>query len=572
LKEGARLSMTDAVMRSSLLAALLAALAALALAAAPASAVETGVNETMDQNLPLGRTAQDLGADWVRIWGTWESAEPSPGRYDQAYLDNLAAKAADAKARGVKVLMIIARTPGWASGGGPSIAPPDDPARFGAFMGEIARRIPAVDAWELWNEPDGPEFFLGGPQPGAYAAMVKAAYPAIKAVQPADTVVLGGMVGNDMDFLEQLYGRGLQGSFDAVGVHTDTACLVNSPDVIYRDEQGRVGRYTFTGYREVHAVMSRHGDGAKPIWMTELGWNTQSTAPNSCNVGMWAGTKPLGVSEAQQAQFLTHAYRCLAADPFVQTALWFGVQDIPGSRHAAGFGLYRADRSAKPAAAAFRGLDGGIPAAPCGGAVDTSGPRIVIAKPTRGQRKFVGMFPIDAKAVDSAGGVGIRKIEILADGKFSRSYGDGHALMRAFWPSREWKVGSRHTITFKGTDEAGNTTSKSIRVRKVRRLPKIRTAAALAVEQLDPATVKVTGRVTSRKAHAAKLRGKAFVVFQRQGSAQRWKTVRRIAGRASRAVDLTQRLAPGSWRVYLHYPGRKRFKTSRSRPVAFQLA
>ena len=42
-----------------------------------------------------------------------------------------------------------------------------------------------------------------------------------------------------------------------------------------------IGRYVFTGYREVRATMLAHGDD-KPVWMTELGWNTQSTAPGSC--------------------------------------------------------------------------------------------------------------------------------------------------------------------------------------------------------------------------------------------------------------------------------------------------
>jgi hypothetical protein len=562
-------------MRSHLATLLLTLLAALAFAAAPASAVETGVNETMAQNVPLGRTAGDLGADWVRVWGTWESAEPSPGQLDGAYIDYLAGKVADAKARGIKVLMIMGRTPGWASGGKPAIAPPNDPAQFGRFMGEIARRIPAVDAWELWNEQDGPEFWLDGPQPGVYAAMVKAAYPAIKAAQPNDTVVTGGMIGNNMDFLAQLYDHGAQGYFDAVGVHTDTACLTNGPDVIYRDERGRIGQYSFTGYREVHAVMSAHGDGAKPIWMTELGWNTQSTAPNSCSVGKWKGTKPLGVSEEEQAKFLTQAYRCLAADPFVQTALWFGVQDIPGSAHAGGFGLYRSDKSAKPSAAAFRALDGGIPAERCGGVIDTTGPEIQIAKPLDGAR-FVDVLPIDAKALDTAGGVGIRRIEIWADGKFSRSFGNGHALMRSFWPVADWKRG-KHTLTFKAEDEADNVSTKTITVYKVRRLPKVPTTATLALEQLDPTTVKVTGAVRSPKAHAAaKLRGKAFVVFQKRVTTAKgklkWRTKHRIARRARRGVDVTKSIAPGSWRVFLKYPGRKGFKKSRSKPVAFQIA
>src|SRR5215218_7840293 len=558
-------------MRSRLATLLIALTAACAAAAAPASAVETGVNETMTQTLAVGQTAAELGADWVRVWGTWENAEPNPGQFNQSYLDMLAGKAADAKARGVKVLMIVGRTPAWANGGRGATAPPADPAQFGAFMGELARRIPAVDAWEIWNEADGAEFWLGGPDPAGYAALLRAAYPAVKAAQPGDVVVTGGMVGNNMDFLEQLYTHGAQGSFDAVGVHTDTACLTDGPDVIYRDEQGRVGRYTFTGYREVHAVMSRHGDGAKPIWMTELGWNTQSTAPSSCNVGTWKGTKPLGVDEQQQAEFLTQAYRCLATDPFVQAALWFGIQDIPGSAHAGGFGLYRWDKSAKPAAAAFRALDGGIAAQPCGGVIDTTGPRIVIAKPTDGAR-FVGMFPIDAKAVDVPGGAGIQKIEIYADGRFSRSYGNGHAVMRAFWPSREWKNGSTHTITFKGWDEADNTTSRTITVKKARRLPKARTAATLALERLAPGIVKVTGAVTTPLARSARrVRGKAVVVFQRRAGAG-WRTVHRIKRRAGRAVAVTKALEPGSWRVLLRYAGRKGFKQSRSKPVTFAVA
>jgi hypothetical protein len=542
----------------------LALLAWLALAA-PAPAVETGVNETMEQTLPVGDTAAQLGADWVRLWGTWEGGEPTPGAIDQNYVNWIGDKVTAAKQRGVKVLVVIARTPGWANGGRPGIAPPADPARFGAYMGELARRLPGVDAWEVWNEQDGHEFWLGGPQPAVYTAMLKASYAAIKAVQPNDIVVTGGTIGNNMDFMEQLYAHGVQGSFDAVGVHTDTACLTDGPGVFYRDPRGRVGQYSFTGYREVHAVMRRHGDGAKPIWLTELGWNTQTTAPNSCPVGEKKGTKPLGVTEEEQSRFLTAAYRCLAADPFVQVALWFGVQDIPGSLHAAGFGLYRRDRSAKPAAGAFRALDAGIAPASCGGVVDASGPSIEIAEPLDGTR-FVDMIDIDAEGVDSPGGVGIARIKLYADGRFERTFGDGHARIAPFWPSRYWKRG-RHTLTFKAIDEAGNVITKSVTVYKVRRL---RTSARLTLEQVDPSTVKVAGGVTARAA-AEKLGGRAAVVFQKRARGK-WKTVHRIRRRASRPVAVTQRIKPGSWRVFLRYPGRKGFKQSRSKPLRFEIA
>lgn len=552
---------------------LLALLAVLALAA-PARAVEVGVNETLNQTRPTAQTAAELGAGWVRLWASWESAEPGPGTWDPHVLANMNQSVTAAKAKGLKVLMVVQRSPAWASGGKGGTQPPSDPATFGTAMGGFAAQVPGVDAWELWNEEDETIFWAGGADPAKYAAMVKAAYPAIKAVQPNDIVVTGATVGNNFEFIEALYANGIKGSFDAIGVHTDTACLVVGPDSHYRDETGRIGRYTFTGYREVHNVMAAHGDADKPIWMTELGWNTQSTAAGSCNTGMWAGQKPLGVSEQQQAEFLTQAYRCLAADPYIGVAFWFGLQDIPGARYAGSYGLFRLNGSPKPAAAAFGALAGGIAPQPCGGVVDTSGPEIVIAKPTDGQ-KFVGMFPVDAKAVDSPGGVGIQKIEIYEDGKFSRSYGNGHAVMRAFWPSREWKIGSTHKITFKGWDNADNTTSRTITLTKVRKLPKVTTSAALAFEQLDATTVKVTGQVTSLKAHAAKLRGKAFVVFQKQVTVKgktKWKRIHRIGRRASRAVDLTQTLTPGRWRVYLQYPGRKGFKKSRSKPYVFQVA
>ena len=66
-----------------------------------------------------------------------------------------------------------------------------------------------------------------------------------------------------------------------------------------------MGRFSFTGYREVHDVMTANGDGAKGVWMTEIGWNTGSRKPSSCRDGAVAGTRAEGVSEKTQARFLS---------------------------------------------------------------------------------------------------------------------------------------------------------------------------------------------------------------------------------------------------------------------------
>jgi hypothetical protein len=444
------------------------ALAALVLAlacAAPARAVETGVNETLSHTVPLPLTAGKLGADWVRMWALWQDMEPAPGAYSQHLIAQMNGRIAALKSRGVKVLVVVHRAPAWASGGRGGIAPPSDPASFGRFMGEIAQRVPGADAWELWNEPDSGEFWAGGADPAAYAALLRSAYPAIKAVQPSDVVVTGGMVGNNMDFLAALYANGAQGSFDAVGVHTDTACLTSGPDSYYRDERGRVGRYTFSAYREVHAVMTDHGDGAKPIWMTELGWNTQR---GRCNVGEKAGKKPLGVSARRQARFLRAAYSCVAADPFLGVAIWFGLQDIPGSRHARGFGLYRRSKKGKPAAKAFRRLERGVrPRGGCGGYVDRAPPTIQVRSPRDGSR-FRDKISVRVRAFDNRGGSGIGRISMALDGQHVRSWGGSGGSIAPWWGSADWKPGP-HTLTFSVRDYAQNATTVSVLVEKLRR-------------------------------------------------------------------------------------------------------
>ena len=50
--------------------------------------------------------------------------------------------------------------------------------------------------------------------------------------------------------------------------------------------------------------MTANGDGAKGVWMTEIGWNTGSRKPRSCRDGAVAGTRAEGVSEKTQARFL----------------------------------------------------------------------------------------------------------------------------------------------------------------------------------------------------------------------------------------------------------------------------
>ena len=443
--------------------------AALAVTAAPAQGAESGVNLALNQNVDGPANAQRLRVGWVRIFVGWSIAEPGRRDFDRNYLGSVADQAAAFRARGVKVLLVAQSTPGWAAGPrGPGEAPPANPATYGEFVAELARSVPAADAIEIWNEPDSEIFWRGAPDPAGYAGLLRASYSRIKAVRPDVTVVTGGMVGNHYEFLQGIYAAGGGGNFDAVGVHTDTACLLTSPAEYYRDPNGRVGRYSFTGYREVHDVMTANGDGAKGVWMTEIGWGTGSRKPRSCRDGAVAGTRAEGVSERTQARFLRLAYRCLAADPAVRVALWFSLQDVgKGAGYGDHLGLIRSSGKRKPAFKAMRKVrNGKVRAARCGGVSDRAAPSLAVARPSEGAVLTDGEnLPVRVTARDNRGGVGMRRIELHVDGRQVRTWGGG--TVRSSWFGFRALGYGEHAVEIRALDHARNVTVRRFTVRKV---------------------------------------------------------------------------------------------------------
>ena len=85
----------------------------------------------------------------------------------------------------------------------------------------VSHADPVIRDWEVWNEPDTAAFFNGTPQ--QYAFMLRAAHDAIKAVDPAEDVVLGGISGvAGMDWLGQAFatpGADAAHAFDTANVH-----------------------------------------------------------------------------------------------------------------------------------------------------------------------------------------------------------------------------------------------------------------------------------------------------------------------------------------------------------------
>jgi hypothetical protein len=250
-----------------------------------------------------------------------------------------------------------------------------------------------------------------------------------------------------------------------VAVHTDTACNITSPDVYeYNQDTTTVNQYFFLGFTGIHALMAANGDGAKPIYMTEIGW---SSTDAECTTGEWAGKQAGGVSEATQARYLQQAYHCLAQPQYsyVKAAMWFEMYN--GGADAApidNYGLLNADYSPKPAFAAFEqeSLSGDQLSGPCG---DFNGPAITILQPTQGEH-YSGSLKVAVSASSPSNGV--RVITIRLSKSTLVQFVPKHSATQ-FSGSINWKSAAKltpgpHTITVTVTDNLGNVSTAEIQV------------------------------------------------------------------------------------------------------------
>jgi hypothetical protein len=535
---------------------LLALLAALMVAPAGAHAAQPGVNIVGAGDVP---EAAATGAKTVRVFA----------RRDQ--FPNVAAPAyasfksivTSARSRGMGVVFVLVGDP---SGGFTPPTPSDFASWAGQFAGQMAS-VGGAAAYEVWNEEDDSLFWSGTPDAAQYAAIARAAYPAIKTADPGAKVLLGPLTGNNYDFLQQLYANGIAGSFDAVSVHTDNACLVDPPSSYYRDN-GNVARFTFLGFRTVHDVMVAHGDGAKPIWMTELGWTTTTS---TCARGMWAGQKLSGVTEAQQAANLKEAYHCLAGYPYVEAGLWFTLKDTNGNGDELDhYGLQRIDAGHKPSWEAFHSVatQGDQLTGGCG---DFDAPSLTVTSPGTNEQ-YVQVLTIGAVATDATN---VARITFQADGKEIRNFtgtavGSGKAV-RLDWQGAKKLSFGPHTITVIALDPQGNVSTKSVRVTRVKKLAAtLKTKMKLGkVKRGKARNASISGRVS--KSAKQGLSGKVRVYWQ-QKRGKKWKTIHGGLKPANKPFTFKQKLKrTGQWRVRVKYVNVAPYKSSTATSKAFRV-
>ena len=261
-------------------------------------------------------SARALHAKVVRTDLPWSAFEPQAAQTMSApalaFADHVIDDAASA---GLRVIITVDSTPCWDSTAPPALLrkckpgsftaanswPPKNPSDYAAFVAFLARRYGSkLAAIEVWNEPDqsNEKYFAGPNKPARYAAILRAAYPAIKQADPQLTVLGGSLVGSNGSFLKALYAAGIKGFYDGLSVH------------FYN--------LTLASLRAIHEVQLAAGDNT-PLWLDEFGWT--SCWPHRIEQEQGC------VTTQTQASNLANAFRSFAQAPYLAAAVVYKLQD-----------------------------------------------------------------------------------------------------------------------------------------------------------------------------------------------------------------------------------------------------
>ena len=301
--------------------------------------ISGGIPAEVDRQIAVARK---LHAKVVRTDVPWSSLEPLvPSQIDQralAFLDHLMA---DASAAGIRVIATVDSSPCWASSAPVSLLhqcaqgrsglasawPPTNPANYAAFVAYLAQRYGTrLAAIEIWNEPDQANqlYFAGPDKPQRYAAILRAAYPAIKQANPNVPVLAGSLVGANGVFLRALYAAGIKGYYDGLAVHFYTLTLAS--------------------LRSIHEVQLASGD-TKPLWLDEFGWS-------SCWPRYRIQQEQGCVTPQIQARNIADTFRSLARTPYIAAEVLYQLRGSISEN----FGVLNATGNQKPAFAALSGV------------------------------------------------------------------------------------------------------------------------------------------------------------------------------------------------------------------------
>jgi hypothetical protein len=310
-----------------------------------------------------GGTVWRFSLQWATVSPTQppslaDAANPSWSGYNWTAADAIVR---DIGAAGLQPLIVILDAPTWAEGPkrpSSSVAPAGtwDPSAswYGAFATALATRysgtfvdpldssepLPAVRYWEAWNEPNlavylTPQWTAANKpaSPAIYRSLLDAFYTSVKAVAPQDEVAGGttapfGDPPGGQRMPPVTFWRALLCL--SSGKHPHATCHAHAymdalshhpyplgPPTTHAVDPGDISVPDLAKVTSLVPIAERAGTllprGPKPLWITELSWDTNPPNPN-------------GLSPALQAQYLEGALYVLWREG-TSIITWWNLRD-----------------------------------------------------------------------------------------------------------------------------------------------------------------------------------------------------------------------------------------------------
>lgn len=191
----------------------------------------------------------------------------------------------------------------------------------------VSRYKNQVKVWEVWNEPDSPDYLiLNNPQ--TYIPILETAFREIKQIDPTATVLVGGLSWPNVDFARDLYEK--SGKFDALAFHI-YSCNDYFASGNFSSIEGDLLR--------LKEVVSKYKGGRK-AWITELGCSTSNH-----------------LSESQQAEYLKKIIPYLFNLGFIEKILLYNIRNYNyGDSYEDNFGLLTSDLSPRASWYWYKGI------------------------------------------------------------------------------------------------------------------------------------------------------------------------------------------------------------------------
>lgn len=258
----------------------------------------------------------------LRIAFPWDEIETSPGNYDWGFWDDFVRMATDEF--GIRLIPYVCYTPQWNSTGTPTNFwryPPKDNARFAGFVKTIVGRYrDQINSWEIWNEPDNPEYWEGSTK--QFAELFKTGSEAVRQANPRARVVLGGIAWN-LEFLRALFeSQGVSSYADVVNLH----CYYETWS---SDSMEAVGEHVL----KASNIIAQYGNH-QPIWLAEIGYSDYRQGSYISA----AYRRAFGYEHTPefQAQTLGRALTSVIASGNVQLIAWYRIHDLPATTQVIG--------------------------------------------------------------------------------------------------------------------------------------------------------------------------------------------------------------------------------------------